>query len=96
MSKPPSTHAEYMAQVEAGKALLAAASPEQRALVDAIRTYAQAHYEQGGWDYVIECWEDHDIFAYLAEADFNLDKAIAEIADAVGIVDERRTEIQNA
>lgn len=96
MYKPPATHDEYMAEQAAGKARMAAATPEQRALVGAVQSHAQAHYEQGGWDFVLECWEEHDIFAYLAEADFDLDKAIAEIGWSVGVIDDYRTEIQNA
>ncbi len=25
-------------------------------LIDAVREHAVAHYEDGGWDVVVECW----------------------------------------
>lgn len=96
MPKVPHTHEEYVAQEEAGKALMAAATPEQRALIAEVRTYAQAHYEQGGWDFVVECWDDHDIFPYLVEVDFDLDRAIRAIGRSIGVIDEHRKEIQGA
>lgn len=96
MYKVPRTHEEYVAQQEAGKALMAAATPEQRALVGAVQAHAQAHYEQGGWDFVLECWEDHDIFPYLVEAGFDLDNAIRAIGRSVGVLDDYRKDIQGA
>ena len=96
MYRTPRTHEEFVAQEEAGKALMAQASPEQRALVAEVQAYAQAHYEEGGWDFVLECWYDHDIFPYLVEAEFDLDKAIREIGRSVGVLDDYRKDIQGA
>lgn len=36
-------------------------------LVDFIKTYANDHYEDGGWDVIVECWSDDDILDYLLE-----------------------------
>ena len=34
---------------------------ETEAIVEAIKEHAQEHYDEGGWDVVVECWEDVDI-----------------------------------
>ncbi|USN13994.1 hypothetical protein KABACHOK_01580 [Brevundimonas phage vB_BpoS-Kabachok] len=96
MYKPPRSHEEFVAQEEAGKAAMAAATPEQRALIDVIKTHAQAHYETGGWDFVLECWYDHDIFPYLVRAEFDVNRAILEIGRSVGAIDDYRKDIQGA
>ncbi|UTC28830.1 hypothetical protein MARCHEWKA_03180 [Brevundimonas phage vB_BpoS-Marchewka] len=96
MYKTPTSHEEFVAQEEAGKAAMAAATPEQRALIADVQAYAQAHYEDGGWDFVLECWYDHDIFPYLVAAAFDLDKAIEAIGRSIGVVDDYRKDIQGA
>ena len=30
-------------------------------LVEAVRAHALDHYEEAGWDYVVECWADDEI-----------------------------------
>jgi hypothetical protein len=37
-------------------------------LVEAVRQHALAHYEEGGWDLVIECWERAEIAKEIAAA----------------------------
>jgi hypothetical protein len=34
---------------------------EMKYLVAAVRAHAIANYNKGGWDYIVECWEDEDI-----------------------------------
>ena len=31
------------------------------ALIAAVKAHAIAHYEQDGWDYIVECYEDAQI-----------------------------------
>lgn len=37
-------------------------------LVDFIKTYALDHYEDGGWDVIVECYTDSEIADVLDEA----------------------------
>jgi len=30
-------------------------------LIAHVRNYAIANYERGGWDYIVECWDDEEI-----------------------------------
>lgn len=59
-----------------------------------VRAHAQANYEQGGWDFVVECWDDSQILAELERAEGDGEAALAAIAEAVGVVDERRQDVR--
>jgi hypothetical protein len=48
--------------VEAQLAFAEAMQP----LVDAVKAHATKHYDDGGWDVVIECWEDWELMEFLA------------------------------
>lgn len=37
-------------------------------LVDFIKAHALAHYEDGGWDVIVECYGDEEIAETLADA----------------------------
>lgn len=56
------------------------------AQVTAVKAYALAHYEEGGWDVIVECWDDQQI----ADAILNaigpirtVEQAIAHFRDGV-------------
>lgn len=34
-------------------------------LVDAVKKYAKENYEKDGWDFIVECYEDEDIFSEI-------------------------------
>jgi len=51
-------------------------------LIQAVRDHALAHYNDGGWDVIVECWEDHDIDAYIGKAR-TTKGAIAKFANGV-------------
>lgn len=34
-------------------------------LIAAVRKHAVDHYNDGGWDVIVECWEDVDIVRYI-------------------------------
>lgn len=42
-------------------------------LVEFIKQYALDHYNDGGWDVVVECWSDKDIADVLAGIDTEAD-----------------------
>jgi hypothetical protein len=64
-------------------------------LVAAVRAHALTHYEEDGWDYVVECWED----AYLLDAIGNartLKGAVAKVRRHVKDLDEVRDDVRAA
>ena len=60
-------------------------------LVAAVKDYAKDHYSDGGWDYLVECWDDSDIARVVAEAG-TVAEAVALAADAVGAIAEAEGE----
>jgi hypothetical protein len=69
--------------------------PTMVELVAAVRKHALAHYEKGGWDYVVEAYEDSEIEAVLRAAGAtSVKKAIAAMKDEVGPRDDYRRDIQ--
>lgn len=36
-------------------------SPKRTELVNHVKQYARDHYEQDGWDILVECWSDEEI-----------------------------------
>lgn len=64
-------------------------------LIDAVKAHALANYETGGWDFVVECWDDAEIAEALAEAGAATEaEAIAAVAETAGLLDERRQEVR--
>lgn len=69
-----------------------------KALVAAVRDHAHERYEEpGGWDFVIETLDDHEIEAELErEGISTADAAIAYYARLTALWDERRREVVNS
>jgi hypothetical protein len=63
-------------------------------LIAAVQKHAIDNYNEGGWDYVVECWEEADIRRYIGDAT-TPESAIANVSEVVSLLDERRTEIMN-
>jgi hypothetical protein len=63
-------------------------------MVKAIRAYALEHYNEGGWDYVVECWSDLDIEMAILPGDGTLETAIKNVGSQVGVLDSVRKDIQ--
>jgi len=64
----------------------------QQRLIAAVRNFAQANYATGGWDYVVECWEDADIAEVVGRAR-NASSAIDRVRKALAPAVEVRTAI---
>ena len=64
-------------------------------LIKAVRAHASKNYEKGGWDILVECYDDAEIekVLYFHSAKTE-EQAIAALAEVLGIIDERRREIQ--
>lgn len=64
-------------------------------LVSEVRKYARDHYEEDGWDFVVECYSDEEIAERIGKARTRVG-AIANVLLAVKTVDDYRKDIQNA
>ena len=47
---------------------LADISPLMASLIDAVKSHAIANYEIDGWDIVVECYSDEDLFTIIGNA----------------------------
>lgn len=63
-------------------------------LVDAVRAYAAKHYDQGGWDEVVECWEDEDILREIGQC-YTAKAAIKRVGAMVKIRYQYAQEIRS-
>ncbi|USN15286.1 hypothetical protein KIKIMORA_01400 [Brevundimonas phage vB_BpoS-Kikimora] len=88
--------ASHVAKREAGRQAYENASAEEIEKVEAIISYAARHYNEGGWDLVVECWEPYEVYAYLCEANGDPNTALSSIARDIGMVDDHRRDIQGA
>ena len=67
---------------------------QQHELVAAVRTHAMQNYNEGGWDYVVECYSDEDIVEEIDGATTPA-QAIKNVGRIVNVRDERRREATN-
>ena len=66
-------------------------------LIQSVRRHALDNYENNGWDYLVECWDDGDILEQISDAKAQTpDAAIKACLSLVSLLDERRREIRNA
>lgn len=72
---------------------------DMKSIVEQVKTYAQAHYEEDGWDFLIETYEDEEIIELINDLDISptlsLDAVIKGIAEVMALHDERRAGILN-
>lgn len=54
------------AQTETAEAALEALVAQMEPLIDAVKLHAKEHYNDGGWDVVVECHTDWEILVFLA------------------------------
>jgi hypothetical protein len=65
-------------------------------LVAAVKAHAHKHYEDGGWDVIVECYSDKEIEEYLAEnAAVTVEAAIAAFEPLVDVWADRQAEAQS-
>ena len=63
-------------------------------MVKAVKAHAVAHYEEGGWDSIVECYSDEELAAEIEESGATTpEEAISAVGEACGIWDERRREV---
>lgn len=61
-------------------------------MVAAVKAHAAAHYEESGWSYIVESYDDSEIAEAIAEGCSSPDEAIALWAQIVAIHADRRDE----
>lgn len=60
-------------------------------LVDAVRQHAIANYETGGWDILVECWEDEYLWERIQDLVPGCDsekQAIKAVGEHLGVVND--------
>lgn len=60
-------------------------------LVKAVKEHAVANYEQGGWDVIVECWEDAQIADHI-EGAASVEEAIAKFKDLIEVWSDQQAE----
>lgn len=64
-------------------------------LIKAVRAHALAHYEEDGWDYVVECYEDADLQQLIEEEGATTaEEAIKALGKVMKLKDDYRKDIQ--
>jgi pyruvate dehydrogenase complex dehydrogenase (E1) component len=61
-------------------------------LIKAVRDHALDNYEKGGWDILVECWDDEEIAEVIGGAK-TPKAAIAACKRVVGTIDEYRSDV---
>ena len=64
-------------------------TPKRRELIAAIRAYAIENYNTGGWDVIVECYDDAAIASVTGKAR-TLKGALARFATILDVVTDRR------
>lgn len=64
-------------------------------LIQRIRDHALIHYNEDGWDILVESWTDANILTYVDEKD-SFETAIVTLSDCLSILNDYRREIQSA
>jgi hypothetical protein len=66
-------------------------------LVEHVKAHALAHYEDGGWDVVVECYTDEDIEEVLDDNSARTPSdAIKAFAPMVDVWDDRQQDAINS
>lgn len=63
--------------------------------VQEIKAYAVEHYDEDGWDFVVETMTDEDILEIIEDA-HSLGEAIDLMLERIVVLDEYREDIVNA
>lgn len=64
-------------------------------LVQAIKDHAEEHYEDGGWDVVVECYGDEEIAGVIGKAR-TVKGALAKFQLLVSVWADRQADARNS
>lgn len=59
-----------------------------------VKRHALTHYEEGGWDFVVEAFSDEEV-AHEIRGCSTFSQALAVMQELVGLMDERRREVRS-
>lgn len=66
-------------------------------LVGFIKQYALDHYEDGGWDVIVECWDDEQIADHLADYNaVDVADALDAFAPIIDVWSDRQADARNS
>ena len=66
-------------------------------LVQYVKDYANLHYEDGGWDVLVECWEDKDILEILTGDNATTEQeALAAFKAIVAVWADQQADAENS
>jgi hypothetical protein len=66
-------------------------------LIDAVKKHANEHYEDGGWDVLVECWSDKDILNHLNTYGARTEKqAVESFKTVVSVWADRQADARNS
>ena len=63
-------------------------------IIKALKKHALEHYDEDGWDYLIECFEDDDILR-LIDGATTLPLAIEKAGRVLRVMDSRRKDVES-
>lgn len=97
----PVAKVDRFLEIYSGK--MAALGEHDARLVRAVYAHAIEHYDEGGWDVVVECWEPADVLESIADAgdDGGTDGvtplvAIRTVAHVVSAYADRQADARNS
>lgn len=65
-------------------------------LINAVKAHALEHYEDGGWDVIVECFTDHDILELIGNARSTGGAIKAVEKSAVSFYADRQADARNS
>jgi hypothetical protein len=66
-------------------------------LVEYIKEYALEHYNDGGWDVLVECWSDTDIENHLTVCSATTEaESLAAFKDIVSVWADQQADARNS
>ena len=60
-----------------------------------IYNYAQEHYNDGGWDVIVECWTIKDIMKHIQNGD-SKEKALKHFQDTAEVWADQQADAMNS
>jgi hypothetical protein len=69
---------------------------DEQDFINGVRNYALQNYDVGGWDEVVEAWDDGDILEYFSDANSDALKAFKALAEMVKIRYDYAEDIRKA
>lgn len=61
--------------------------------IEKIKAYATEHYEEGGWDYLVEAFDDSQI-EEVANKHASYETFFEDMKDWVEVLDDRRADVR--